>query len=778
MTFAIFNIVPTAVEIALVCGMFWFLFDWRYAAVAFVSIGGYAVYTVAVTEWRTRFRRMMNEADQEANTHAIDSLLNYETVKYFGAEAREARRFEESLAAYEDAAVKSRVSLSFLNLGQGVFVAGGLLLITIMAGLDAHAGKITVGDFVVANTYLIQLYLPLNFLGSVYRELRRALVDMEDMFRLLAEKPDVPDTGEIELRPRAGRIEFRDVRFSYGRGEILRGVSFAAARGDKIAIVGESGAGKSTVGRLLFRFYDPDAGAILLEGIDARELTVRSLRAAVGVVPQDTVLFNDTIFANIAYADPAASKETVEEAAREAAIHDFVASLPEGYDTIVGERGLKLSGGEKQRVAIARALLKNPAALIFDEATSALDSRTEKEIQSALDQLAQAARPSSSRIDYRPSSMPTRFWLWRTAKSSSAGDTRICSPATDFTPQCGDGSNPRPRRKSTIRRKPMPRRKPTPSLARRAQFEFLDFAGDGARDRREHDFARAFVGGQKRAAMGDNLLGGCAAAGAQFDNRARGFAPFRMRRADDRRLRHGGMHSQRVFDFDRRDILAARNNHIFGAIGQAQIIVGIDDSDIAGGEKPFGERLGGRARVSIVAHHHAVAAHHRFAGRRAVGRQRRARARITNAERFLNGVRQALAGVFFGLRGGRQIVPFAPPFANDGRAVGLGQAVNMSHENAGRARGAQHDRRRRRGGDHKMNRRRGFRAPARGFDQHLQNNRRAAKMRDWLARRVARGQRGGHALRRRLAQANRNAALRGQSPREAPAVAMKHRQRP
>ena len=390
LTFAIFNIVPTAVEIALVCGMFWFLFDWRYAAVAFVSIGGYAVYTVAVTEWRTRFRRMMNEADQEANTHAIDSLLNYETVKYFGAEAREARRFEESLAAYEDAAVKSRVSLSFLNLGQGVFVAGGLLLITIMAGLDAHAGKITVGDFVVANTYLIQLYLPLNFLGSVYRELRRALVDMEDMFRLLAEKPDVPDAGEIELRPRAGRIEFRDVRFSYGRGEILRGVSFAAARGDKIAIVGESGAGKSTVGRLLFRFYDPDAGAILLEGIDARELTVRSLRAAVGVVPQDTVLFNDTIFANIAYADPAASKETVEEAAREAAIHDFVASLPEGYDTIVGERGLKLSGGEKQRVAIARALLKNPAALIFDEATSALDSRTEKEIQSALDQLAQS----------------------------------------------------------------------------------------------------------------------------------------------------------------------------------------------------------------------------------------------------------------------------------------------------------------------------------------------------------------------------------------------------
>ena len=390
LTFAIFNIVPTAVEIALVCGMFWFLFDWRYAAVAFVSIGGYAVYTVAVTEWRTRFRRMMNEADQEANTHAIDSLLNYETVKYFGAEAREARRFEESLAAYEDAAVKSRVSLSFLNLGQGVFVAGGLLLITIMAGLDAHAGKITVGDFVVANTYLIQLYLPLNFLGSVYRELRRALVDMEDMFRLLAEKPDVPDTGEIELRPRAGRIEFRDVRFSYGRGEILRGVSFVAARGDKIAIVGESGAGKSTVGRLLFRFYDPDAGAILLEGIDARELTVRSLRAAVGVVPQDTVLFNDTIFANIAYADPAASKETVEEAAREAAIHDFVASLPEGYDTIVGERGLKLSGGEKQRVAIARALLKNPAALIFDEATSALDSRTEKEIQSALDQLAQS----------------------------------------------------------------------------------------------------------------------------------------------------------------------------------------------------------------------------------------------------------------------------------------------------------------------------------------------------------------------------------------------------
>ena len=389
LTFMLFNILPTLLEIAMVCGVLWALFDVWYALVTLTTIACYIAYTMIVTEWRLKYRRRMNENDQQASTRAIDSLLNYETVKYFGNEEHEAGRFDRALARYERAAVISRSSLSLLNIGQSVVVGIGLTLIMYMAARGVSQGRMTVGDFVLVNTYLIQLYLPLNFLGFVYREMKQSLTDMEEMFRLLRvrrEVEDRPDAPDLGAGP--GEIVFDGVSFGYDpRRTILTDVNFRVPAGRRVAIVGHSGAGKSTVSRLLFRFYDVDRGAVRIDGIDVRDVTQQSLRASIGIVPQDTVLFNDTIFYNIAYGRPGATPAEVEAAARSAAIHDFIMSTPDGYRTMVGERGLKISGGEKQRVAIARTILKDPRILLLDEATSMLDTRTERDIQDALDRI-------------------------------------------------------------------------------------------------------------------------------------------------------------------------------------------------------------------------------------------------------------------------------------------------------------------------------------------------------------------------------------------------------
>jgi ABC-type transport system involved in Fe-S cluster assembly fused permease/ATPase subunit len=389
LTFMLFNIVPTLIEITLVCSILWAMFNVWYAVVTLVCVVAYIGYTLLVTEWRLKYRRQMNDTDQEANTRAIDSLLNYETVKYFGNEQYEAHRFDQALARYERASVASKSSLSLLNIGQATIIGVGLAVLMAMAGQGVIDGTMTVGDFVLVNTYLIQLYMPLNFLGFVYREIKQALTDMEAMFTLLSVHPDVQDApGAQPLRPGPGEIEFVNVSFAYDpRRTILKDVSFKVPAGKRVAIVGPSGAGKSTISRLLFRFYDVTSGAILIDGQDVREVTQASVRAAIGIVPQDTVLFNDTIYYNIAYGRPGASPAEVEEAARLARIHDFIMSSPDGYQTTVGERGLKLSGGEKQRVAIARTILKKPRILIFDEATSALDTRTEREIQASLQEV-------------------------------------------------------------------------------------------------------------------------------------------------------------------------------------------------------------------------------------------------------------------------------------------------------------------------------------------------------------------------------------------------------
>src|SRR6516164_676085 len=391
LSFLLFNVLPTMLEIGMVCGILWWLYDWRYAAVTFATIGGYIWFTFALTEWRIKYRRRMNDADQEANTKAIDSLLNYETVKYFGNEEHEARRYDVALRQYEGAAVRTRVSLSWLNIGQNFIIAAGVTLLMSMSALAVVAHKATVGDFVLVNAYLIQLYLPLNFLGTVYREIRQALIDMEAMFDLLGVDIEVADRpGAPDLAVTGGRIEFRHVAFGYDpRRPILKDLSFTVEPGKTLAIVGPSGAGKSTISRLLFRFYDPTGGEILIDGQNIAEVTQASLRAALGVVPQDTVLFNDTLEYNIAYGRPSASEAEVREAARLARLSDLVTRLPDGFATRVGERGLKLSGGEKQRVAIARAILKNPAIMLFDEATSALDSHTEREIQASLAEVSQ-----------------------------------------------------------------------------------------------------------------------------------------------------------------------------------------------------------------------------------------------------------------------------------------------------------------------------------------------------------------------------------------------------
>jgi ABC-type transport system involved in Fe-S cluster assembly fused permease/ATPase subunit len=389
--YLLFQIVPTLFEILLVALVLWGLYDIRFAAITLATIAAYVVFTLAVTSWRIKFRRQMIEAESEANTKAIDSLLNYETVKYFGNEAHEARRYDRALSAYEEAGVRSANSLSFLNAGQATIIAAGVTLIMLLAGQGVVAGHMTIGDFVLVNAYLIQLYLPLNFLGMVYRELRQSLIDMQAMFQLLEVDVEVPDAPHATpLRVSGGRVEFDNVTFGYdARRPILQGLSLTVPAGQTVAIVGPSGAGKSTISRLLFRFYDVDAGAIRIDGRNIRDVTQTSLRAAIGIVPQDTVLFNDTIYYNIAYGRPDAAPAEVEEAARLARIHDFIMALPDGYQTKVGERGLKLSGGERQRVAIARTILKRPPILLFDEATSALDTRTEKGIQESLRALSQ-----------------------------------------------------------------------------------------------------------------------------------------------------------------------------------------------------------------------------------------------------------------------------------------------------------------------------------------------------------------------------------------------------
>ena len=380
---ALFDLVPTLFETAIVTIVLWRLFDWRFALATLATVTLYVAYTFAITQWRTRYRQLMNEVDTEANAKAIDSLLNYETVKYFGNEEHEARRFDEALKRYEHAAVKSQVSLSILNVGQAAIISGGLTLVMFMAGLGIVEHRMTLGDFVLVNTYLLQLYLPLNYFGYVYREIRQSLIDMERMFTLLGVDREVEDVpGAPDLRVTGAALEFRDVHFGYDpRRPILTGVSFTVPAGHTVAVVGPSGAGKSTLSRLLFRFYDVDSGVVSIDGTDIRAVTQRSLRAAIGIVPQDTVLFNDTILYNIAYGRPRASQDEIEHAAMLAGIHGFIARLPDGYQTRVGERGLKLSGGEKQRVAIARTILKRPHILLFDEATSALDTNTEREIQ-------------------------------------------------------------------------------------------------------------------------------------------------------------------------------------------------------------------------------------------------------------------------------------------------------------------------------------------------------------------------------------------------------------
>ena len=389
--FLLFSIGPLLLQLVLISGALAAFFDLRYLLVIVVAIIAYVWFTAVVTEWRVKIRKQMNDQDNDANQKAIDSLLNFETVKYFGAEYREAARYDAAMQGYETSALKTSYSLGFINIGQALIINTAMVVVMLMSVQGVADGRISVGGFVAVNAYIMQVMMPLNFLGFVYREIRQALVDMSEMFSLLEQPPEVQDKpGAPPLRVAGGRIEFRDVHFAYDpERAILKGVDLTVEPGKTLAIVGPSGSGKSTIGRLLFRFYDVNAGAVLIDGQDIRDVSQNSLHNAIGVVPQDTVLFNDTIYYNIAYGRDAATRAEIEQAAKAAQIHEFVQSLPNGYDTMVGERGLKLSGGEKQRVGIARSLLKNPPILLLDEATSALDTQTEHEIQESLIQMGQ-----------------------------------------------------------------------------------------------------------------------------------------------------------------------------------------------------------------------------------------------------------------------------------------------------------------------------------------------------------------------------------------------------
>lgn len=389
-SYTLFNILPTLVEITLVLGYLVMQYDIWFSAITGVALVSYIAFTVIVTDWRTHFRRTMNDLDSKANTKAIDSLINYETVKYFGNEDYEAKRYDEGLKSYENAAVRSQTSLSILNTGQSLIIATAVTLILWRATEGVIAGTMTLGDLVLVNAFMIQLYIPLNFLGVIYREIKQSLADMERLFSLLDQNREVADSLDAKaLATHGAQVAFKHVNFSYEtKRQILFDVDFTIPAGTTTAVVGHSGSGKSTLSRLLFRFYDVNDGAITIDGQDLRNVTQESLRRAIGIVPQDTVLFNDTIEYNIAYGKPGATKADIVAAARAASIHDFIESLPDGYATMVGERGLKLSGGEKQRVAIARTLLKDPAILIFDEATSALDSKAEQAIQGQLKEIA------------------------------------------------------------------------------------------------------------------------------------------------------------------------------------------------------------------------------------------------------------------------------------------------------------------------------------------------------------------------------------------------------
>ncbi|WP_282094873.1 ABCB family ABC transporter ATP-binding protein/permease [Epibacterium ulvae] len=389
--YLVFSIGPLILELGMVAIILATLFDIRYLLIVGATIVGYCVFTFTVSEWRVKLRRRMNQQDTEANQKAIDSLLNYETVKYFVAEEREAARYDSAMKGYAQAALKTSYSLAFLNFGQSVIITMGLVGVMVLAAIGVQNGTLTVGDFVMVNAYMIQITVPLNFLGSVYREIRQSLVDMGEMFELLEQPADVEDAPRAkDLKVTQGAIALRDIRFSYDpEREILKGVSLDVMGGQTVAIVGSTGSGKSTIGRLLFRFYDVTGGAILIDGQDIRDVTQKSLHTAIGVVPQDTVLFNDTVRYNIAYGREGAAEDEIIQAAKDAQIHEFIVALPDGYDTQVGERGLKLSGGEKQRVGIARTLLKNPPILLLDEATSALDTDTEQEIKDALSRAGQ-----------------------------------------------------------------------------------------------------------------------------------------------------------------------------------------------------------------------------------------------------------------------------------------------------------------------------------------------------------------------------------------------------
>ena len=384
--FTLFSIGPLILELSMVSAYFAYKFGWQYAAVVVITIALYVAFTFKVTEWRVQIRRKMNEQDTDANQKAIDSLLNFETVKYFNAETREAARYDRAMEGYEQAAVQTGQSLAFLNAGQSLIITTGLVIVMVMAARGVQLGSQTVGDFVMVNAYMIQITMPLNFLGTVYREIRQALVDMGEMFGLLSQPAEVVDRpGAKPLVVSGGKVELQGLTFAYDAARpILKGIDLTIPAGHRVAVVGPSGSGKSTIARLMFRFYDVTGGAIRIDGQDLRDVTQSSIHAQIGVVPQDTVLFNDTVLYNIAYGRDGATQEEIEAAARAAKIHDFIMSLPEGYATKVGERGLKLSGGEKQRVGIARTLLKNPPILILDEATSALDTQTERDIQDSL----------------------------------------------------------------------------------------------------------------------------------------------------------------------------------------------------------------------------------------------------------------------------------------------------------------------------------------------------------------------------------------------------------